>query len=161
MQVLGVMKTRQPIANDITPLLIRKVSKGIPMSSLLEQINGHSERSTLSLNSHLTRIFNNCESSHINRDKKLSVFDLHVENARTSNVSSNTKMISAKDNIKQFNKEKIDSYDCKIKQQSPPIANKSNTTTNIRNQQKVSKTSSNKEVNNILIIYANTYCMTC
>lgn len=151
------MKTRQPtITNDITPLLIRKVSKGIPMSSLLEQINGHSERSTLSLNSHLTGIFNNCESSHINRDKKLSVFDLqHVENARMSNVSNNAKMIPEKDNniTKQFNKEKINSYDCKIKQQSPTVVNKSNTTANIRNLQGVSKAPSNKEVNNILIIY--------
>lgn len=155
MQVLGVMKTRQPIANDITPLLIRKVSKGVPMSSLLEQISGRSEKSTLSLNSHLTRIFNNCESSHMNRDKKLSVFDLHVENARASNVSDNVKMIPAKDNniVKQFNREKIDSYDRKLKRQSPPIANNSDTT-NIRSQQGVSKASSNKEVNNILTIYA-------
>ncbi|EFN66955.1 hypothetical protein EAG_15312 [Camponotus floridanus] len=148
-QVLGAMKTRQPITNDITPLLVRKVSKGIPMSSLLEQINGHSERSTLSLNSHLTGIFNNCESSHINRDKKLSVLDLqHVENTRMSNVSGNAKMIPEKDNNirKQYNKEKINSY-CKIKQQSPILVNKSNTTSNIRNLQGVSKASSNKETN--------------
>ncbi|XP_012275324.1 putative leucine-rich repeat-containing protein DDB_G0290503 isoform X2 [Orussus abietinus] len=39
-QVLSIMKTRQPLVSGITPLLIRKVSKGMkPMSMLLDQMN--------------------------------------------------------------------------------------------------------------------------
>lgn len=150
-QVLSVMKTRQSITNDIAPLLIRKVSKGMkPMSILLEQINGHSERSALNINSHSTGIFNNGESSNINRDKKLSAFDL-----RTSNASGNAKLIPEKDNniTKQFNKEKINFYDHKIKQQSSSFINKSSMSANEKNQQRVSKVSSNKEVNHILTVY--------
>lgn len=144
------MKTRQPITNDVTPLLIRKVSRGMkPMSILLDQMNsGHSGRSALSISSHLPGIFNNESSNNIKRDKKLSVFDLqHAENARTLNVSGRT-MIPEKDNdvARQFNKEKIDSYDHKIKQQSSTVVNKSNTPAIVRNQQGVSKILSNKEV---------------
>lgn len=144
------MKTRQPITNDVTPLLISKVSRGMkPMSILLNQMNsGHSGRSALSINSHLPGIFNNESSNNIKRDKKLSVFDLQrAENARTSNVSGRT-MIPEKDNdvARQFNKEKIDSYDHKIKQQSSTVVNKSNTPAIVRNQQGVSKILSNKEV---------------
>ncbi|CAL1677269.1 unnamed protein product [Lasius platythorax] len=150
-QVLSVMKTRQPITNDVTPLLISKVSRGMkPMSILLDQMNsGHSGRSALSISSHLPGIFNNESSNNIKRDKKLSVFDLQrAENARTSNVSGTT-MIPEKDNdvARQFNKEKIDSYDHKIKQQSSTVVNKSNTPAIVRNQQGVSKILSNKETN--------------
>ncbi|XP_029663300.1 uncharacterized protein LOC115235562 [Formica exsecta] len=146
-QVLSVMKTRQPIANDISPLLIHKVSTGMKsMSILLEQRNSHSERLALNISSHLPETFNNGENSNIDRYKKLSVFDLQHVETRTSNVSDNAKMIPEKDNIiKQFNTEKIDSYDHKIKQQSSTVVNQSNTLANVRNQQRVSKISSNKE----------------
>lgn len=144
------MKTRQPVANDITPLLIRKVSRGMkPMSILLEQMNDYSQRSALNINSHLSGIVNNSDSSNVKRDKKLSVFNLqHVEHI-TSNVGS-AKMIPEKDHniAKQFNKEKIDINDHKIKLQSP-VVNK-NMPMNVRNQQGVAKISSNKEVNHIL-----------
>ncbi|XP_029162109.1 uncharacterized protein LOC114933677 [Nylanderia fulva] len=148
-QVLSIMKTRQPIANDITPLLIRKVSRGIkPMSILLEQMNDYSQKSALNINSHLS-VFNNSKSSNIKRDKKLSVYDLrHVENSRTSNLSGSVKMIPEKDNdaAKQFNKEKIDFNDHKIKLQSP-VVNKNNMSINMRSQQGIAKISSNKEIN--------------
>lgn len=144
------MKTRQPIANDMSPFLIQKVNRGMKsMSILLEQRNSHSKRLALNINSHLTGTINNNENSNINRYKKSSVFDLqHMDLVRTSNISDNAEMIPEKDNItKQFNKEKIDSYDYKkIKQQSSIVVNKSNTLANIRNQQRVSKVLSNKEV---------------
>ncbi|KAL6422026.1 hypothetical protein ACFW04_010844 [Cataglyphis niger] len=151
-QVLSVMKTKQPIMNDMSPFFIQKVNRGMKsMSILLEQRNSHSKRLAFNISSHLTGTFNNNENSNINENKKSSVFDLqHMDFARTSNISENAKIIPEKDNniTTQFNKEKIDSYDYKkIKQQSSIVVNKSNTLENIKNQQKVLKVSSNKETN--------------
>jgi len=141
------MKTKQPVANNITPLLIRKVNKGMKPSILLEQIND--EKSFCNINSQITGIFNNRESLCDNRDKKLSIFNLQdmgkMQNVRTVNAG-NTKTISAEDNdtCKQFHQKKNDfvNENRKIKQQS--VINKKNLSANIRNQQNISRQSLNK-----------------
>ncbi|XP_012216078.2 putative leucine-rich repeat-containing protein DDB_G0290503 [Linepithema humile] len=151
-QVLSVMKTSQSIANDITPSLIRKVSRGMkPMSILLEQINGHCEKSVPEASSQMVEILNGRENPSVNQDKKLSPDLRHMEkDARMPNVSgNNSKMISEKDNnsFKQFYKEKGDSYDHEIKKQSFTFVNKSNKPSDAKSQQQSSKTSLQKKDN--------------
>ncbi|XP_012149373.2 uncharacterized protein LOC100877114 isoform X2 [Megachile rotundata] len=66
-QVLSIMKTKQPTINGITPLLIRKVSKGMkPVSTLMEQMNEYSKLSRI--NSHVNGIHMQNKSLFINRD---------------------------------------------------------------------------------------------
>ncbi|XP_015438353.1 PREDICTED: centrosomal protein of 57 kDa-like [Dufourea novaeangliae] len=44
-QVLSIMKTRHPTVNGVTPLLIRKVSRGMkPVSTLMGQISNHNNK---------------------------------------------------------------------------------------------------------------------
>ncbi|XP_071653282.1 uncharacterized protein [Temnothorax longispinosus] len=143
-QVLSVMKTRQPIASDVTPSLIRKVSRGMrPMSILLDQMNGHYEGSILNVSSQITGTFNSGEN--LDRDKRLPMFNLHVRKTPSGcvpKVSTNAEMISEKENnaSKQLRKEKGDSCDRKTRQQSSFAASKSNTLTSPQNQQEISRT---------------------
>jgi hypothetical protein len=147
-QVLNIMKTKQPVVNNITPLLIRKVNRGMRPSIILEQIND--EKSFLNVNSQITGIFNNRENLCDNRDKKLSIFNLQdigkTQNVRSTMNAGNTKMISAeeKDICKQVHQKKNDfvNENRKIKQQS--VINKRNVSANIRNQQNISRQSLNK-----------------
>ncbi|XP_077264067.1 uncharacterized protein LOC143898447 isoform X2 [Temnothorax americanus] len=143
-QVLSVMKTRQPIASDVTPSLIRKVSRGMrPMSILLNQMNGHYEGSILNVSSQMTGTFNSGEN--LDRDKRLPVFNLHVRKTPSGcvpKVSTDAEMISEKENnaSKQLRKEKGDSCDRRTRQQSSFAVSKSNTLTSPQNQQEISRT---------------------
>jgi len=136
-QVLSVMKTRQPNTNDVTPLLIRKVSRGIrPVSVLLDQMNGHCEGLVSNVNSQRTG-FNSGENE-------------------MPKMSTDTEMISEKENnvSKQLRKEKGDSSDDK-KQQSSSAVSKSNTPASSKNQQGISRIS--LKVNRILIVCVKIY----
>ncbi|RLU19452.1 hypothetical protein DMN91_008009 [Ooceraea biroi] len=154
-QVLSVMKTRQPIADNLTPLLIRKVSRGVkPASILLEQISRHDDEksSLLDVSSQITGLFNNRENSGDARDKKLSALDLqragNAQNVRTLNAD-NVKMISGEDNdiFKRFHEKNNFYENHKIKQQSLSVMNKRNVSASTRNQQTLSKLSLDKEEN--------------
>jgi len=136
-----VMKTRQPTTNDVTPLLIRKVSRGIrPVSILLDQMNGHYEGLVSNMSSQ--RIgFNSGENE-------------------MPKMSTNAEMISEKENnvSKQLRKEKGDSSDDKkqqSKQQSSFAVSKSNTPASPKNQQGISRIS--LKVNRILIVCVKVY----
>jgi len=134
-----VMKTRQPTTNDVTPLLIRKVSRGIrPVSVLLDQMNGHYEGLVSNVSSQRTG-FNIGEMPKMSNDAE---------------------MISEKENnvSKQLRKEKGDSSDDKkqqSKQQSSSAVSKSNTSTSSKNQQGISRVS--LKVNRILIVCVKIY----
>lgn len=136
------MKTSQSFANDITPSLIRKVSRGMkPMSILLEQINVHCEKSVPDASSQMVEILNSGENPSVNQDKKLSPDLRHMgKDARMINVSP-SKMISEKHNssFKQLHTEKGDSYDHEIKEQSFTFVNKSNKQLDAKSRQQNSE----------------------
>jgi len=150
MQVLSVMKTSQPIASDITPL-IRKVSRGMkPISILFEQING--EKSILNASSQMVDILNSRQNTSVNQDNKLSPDLRHMgRDARMPSVSGNpSKIISGKDNFRfkqLMYKEKGDSNDDEIEEQSLTLVNKSDKPSNAKSQQQNSGTSLHKKVN--------------
>ncbi|XP_015603914.1 uncharacterized protein LOC107271884 [Cephus cinctus] len=77
-QVLSIMKTR-PMANGITPLLIRKVSKGMkPVSSLFDQINDQYRKSprdtTVNCNGCLSEKYNNTDKEIMESSKVVNCF---------------------------------------------------------------------------------------
>jgi len=144
---------RQPIANDVTPLLIRKVSRGMrPVSMLLDQMNGHYEGSVADASLQMTETFNSGEN--LARDKKLSVFNLqHVRKTQSGalqscvpKTSTDAEIISEKENnvSKQLHKEKDDSCDRRTKQQSSFSINKRNTPSHLQNQQEISRIKVNR-----------------
>lgn len=140
------MKTKQPITNDIAPLLIRKVSKGVkPVSNLMQRINELSEKSIFDLNSKVTGLFNNNKESLsvLSPDKRLFALDLQrAEEAQGVPVPNfgNVTVFSDEDRHK-------------IKQRSSSAANKSNAPTNARDWQGISGVSSNKEVSRVYGVY--------
>lgn len=144
-----MMKTRQPIANDVTPLLIRKVSRGMrPVSILLDQMNGHYEGSVADASLQMTETFNSGEN--LARDKRLSVFNLqHIGKTQSGCVPkmfTDAEIISEKENnvSKQLREEKDDSCDRRTKQQSSFSINKRNTPSNLQNQQEISRIKVNR-----------------
>ncbi|XP_018349331.1 PREDICTED: uncharacterized protein LOC108752761 isoform X2 [Trachymyrmex septentrionalis] len=144
-QVLSVMKTRQPPASDITPLLIRKVSRGMrPMSVLLGQMNGHYEGSVPNMSSQMTGMFKFNSRENLGRDKRLSMFNLHVGKTQSGRMpKTNAEIIFEKENnvSKQLCKEKVESSNHKTKQQSSSAVSKSDTPTNPKIQQGTSRIS--------------------
>ncbi|KAL6260599.1 hypothetical protein P5V15_008120 [Pogonomyrmex californicus] len=136
-QVLSVMKMRQPIASDVTPLLIRKVSRGVrPVSILLEQMNNHYEGSQTS------RWFNN--GQRLGQGKRESTLNLQhvgkVQGAYVPKTSIDTEIISKKDHhvSKQCKKKNI----CdQTKQQSSSAVNENTTPASIKNQRGISRMS--------------------
>lgn len=142
-----MMKTRQPIANDVTPSLIRKVSRGMrPMSLLLDQMNGHYEGSVLDMNSQMTGTFNSGGECP-DRDKRLSVFNLqHMGKTQydcVPRMPADVEMSSEKEANapKQLCKEKSDSCDRRIKQQCPSAVSESNMPTNPQSHPRISRIS--------------------
>ncbi|XP_019695804.1 uncharacterized protein LOC105180660 [Harpegnathos saltator] len=152
-QVLNVMKTRQPIMDDITPLLIRKVSRSMrPVSTLLEQINMQYDRSIFDLKSQTTGQLNNKESPNIKQDRRLSMLELqHVAKAQSVQTAESdiAKTIPGSDSAR-FYKEKDDFYEeCKMKQQPTVVANRNSTSVHARNQQRNSRISLLSKEDNI------------
>jgi len=152
MQVLSVMKTSQSITNDITPL-IRKVSRGMkPISILLEQINGHCEKSVSDASSQMAEMLNSRKNPSVKQDNKLSPDLRHMgKDTHMPNVSGNPSkiIISGKDNssLKQLCKEKGDSYDDEIKKQSFTFLNKGTKPSDAKSQQQNFGMSFHKKVN--------------
>ncbi|XP_018361531.1 PREDICTED: uncharacterized protein LOC108760214 isoform X2 [Trachymyrmex cornetzi] len=146
-QVLSVMKTRQPSTSDVTPLLIRKVSRGMrPMSVLLGQMDGHYEGSVPNVSSQMTGMLKFNSRENLGRDKRLSMFNLHVgktQSGRMPKTFTNAEIIFEKDNnvSKQLCKEKVDSSNHKTKQQSSSAVSKRDTPTNPKIQQGTSRIS--------------------
>lgn len=139
-----MMKTRQPIANDVTPLLIRKVSRGMrPVSILLDQMNGHCEGSVADTSLQMTETFSSGEN--LNRDKRSSVFNLQhmgrIQSGCVPKVSTDAEIISEKENdvSKQLRKEKDDSCDRRAKRQSSFSISKRSTPSNLQSQQEISR----------------------
>ncbi|KYQ57596.1 hypothetical protein ALC60_03558 [Trachymyrmex zeteki] len=145
-QVFSVMKMRQPIASSVTPLLIRKVSRGMrPMSVLLGQMNGHCEGSVPNMSSQMTGMLKFNSRENFGRDKRLSMFNLHVgktQSGRMPKTFTDAEIIYEKENVsKQLCKEKVDSSNHKTKQQSSSAASKSDTSANPKIQQGTSRIS--------------------
>ncbi|XP_011690061.1 PREDICTED: uncharacterized protein LOC105451365 isoform X3 [Wasmannia auropunctata] len=141
-QVLSVMKTRQPIASDVTPLLLRKVSRGMrPVSVLLDQINY--EGSISHVSSQMTGTsFSGGEN--LGRVKRLPFFNLqHVGKTQSGcmpKVSTEAGIISEKeDNAFKQLRPVNDSCDHKTKLQSSFAVSKSNTPASPKNQEKISR----------------------
>ncbi|EFN87312.1 hypothetical protein EAI_06082 [Harpegnathos saltator] len=155
-QVLNVMKTRQPIMDDITPLLIRKVSRSMrPVSTLLEQINMQYDRSIFDLKSQTTGQLNNKESPNIKQDRRLSMLELqHVAKAQSVQTAESdiAKTIPGSDSAR-FYKEKDDFYEeCKMKQQPTVVANRNSTSDNIGDHKMhVADPHHSKEIRDVLI----------
>ncbi|XP_043254024.1 uncharacterized protein LOC122398335 [Colletes gigas] len=93
-QVLSIMKTRQPTVNGMTPLLIRKVSRGIkPVSTLMEQISSHCNKLP-DINSQMISAFVRQENSFMNGPGNFFENDsvsLHYEKERLRNLNLNLK----------------------------------------------------------------------
>lgn len=71
------MKTRQPTVNGITPLLIRKVSRGIkPVSTLMKQINNQCNKLPHT-NTEIVNEFVQKENSFISGSDNLFENDFH------------------------------------------------------------------------------------
>lgn len=127
------MKTRHSMTNDVTPLLIRKVSKGMnPASSLLQQMNRHCAKSILDLNSQLTGLLNNTESLNVSRDKKSSTLELqYAEKVQSAHLPDFADATVTSEEVCQ-----------KIKQRF--LADKSNTPGKAKERQEISKMSNKK-----------------
>ncbi|XP_011872993.1 PREDICTED: uncharacterized protein LOC105564867 [Vollenhovia emeryi] len=148
-QVLSVIKTRQPIASDVTPSLIRKVSRGMrPVSILLDQMNGHYEGSLLNVSPQTTGTF--ISGENLDRDRRLSAFNLqHVGKTQGScapKMSGDAEMTSEKENnvsnvSKQPRKEKGDFCDRRTKARSSSVISKSNTLASSEDQKGISRAS--------------------
>ncbi|EGI57954.1 hypothetical protein G5I_14142 [Acromyrmex echinatior] len=153
-QVLSIMKTRQPITSDVTPLLIRKVSKGMrPMSVLLGQMNDDYKESVPNESLQMTGMLKFNSKENLGRDKRLSMFNLHVgktQSGRMPKTFTNAEIIFEKENniSKQLYKEKVDSFNHKIKQQSSSAVSKSDTPTNPKIQQGTSRISLKGNIGN-------------
>ncbi|XP_039311627.1 uncharacterized protein LOC105202730 isoform X3 [Solenopsis invicta] len=142
-QVLSVMKMRQSIASDITPSLIRKVSRGIkPMSIFLDQMNGHYEGSVLDVSSQMSGTFNCVEN--IGKNKRLSAFNLQPVNKTQSGCVTKASVDAENISEKQINvskqscKGKSDSCDNRTKQQASSTVSKSNIQASPKHQQGIS-----------------------
>ncbi|KYN05777.1 hypothetical protein ALC62_03256, partial [Cyphomyrmex costatus] len=141
-QVLSVMKTRQPIASDVAPLLIRKVSRGMrPISVLLDQMNY--EGSVSNVSSQMIGMLKFNSRENLGRDKRSSVFNLHVgktQSGRMPKTFADAEIISEKENdvSKQLCKEKVEYCNNKTKQQSSSTVSKSNTSASPKIQQGIS-----------------------
>ncbi|XP_012056612.1 PREDICTED: uncharacterized protein LOC105619703 [Atta cephalotes] len=139
-QVLSMMKTRQPIANDVTPLLIHKISRGMkPMSILLSQMYGH-EGSIPNVSSQMTGMLKFNSRENFDQDKRLSMFNLHVGKTQSGHIPktfTNAEIIFEKESnvSKQLYKEKVDSSNHKTKQRSSSVVSKSDTPTNLKIQE--------------------------
>ncbi|XP_076639319.1 uncharacterized protein LOC143351556 isoform X2 [Colletes latitarsis] len=98
-QVLSIMKTRQPTVNGMTPLLIRKVSRGIkPVSTLMERISSQYNKLP-DMNSQMISAFVQ-ENSFMNGPGNFFENDsvsLHYEKERLRNLNLNLKS-----SIKQY-----------------------------------------------------------
>ncbi|CAK9817405.1 hypothetical protein ANTPLA_LOCUS9365 [Anthophora plagiata] len=91
-QVLSIMKTRQSATSGITPVLIRKISRGMkPVSILMEQINNQQGKVS-HVNSRLTNIHMQNENVFLKYDKK--------EDTKSENLLNalNTTQLLATDN---------------------------------------------------------------
>lgn len=93
------MKTKQPTISGITPLLIRKVSRGMkPVSTLMEQMNEYSKLSRM--NSHVNGIHTQNKNLFINRDNNF------LENESVSSKYDKKRLnnlnINLKSPIKQY-----------------------------------------------------------
>ncbi|XP_020296451.1 structural maintenance of chromosomes protein 3 homolog isoform X2 [Pseudomyrmex gracilis] len=127
-QVLNVIKMRQPLANDIAPLLIQKVGKSMnPVLNCLEQINDQCENLFFNSNQQISKTFNNKVNLNMSKDKNFSILNLQnvekTQNVCVPNISDNAKLLSEKDNnnAKQLSKEEKDEH--KIKRQFSSIIN--------------------------------------
>ncbi|KYM79889.1 hypothetical protein ALC53_09594 [Atta colombica] len=140
-QVLSMMKTRQLIANDVTPLLIHKISRGMkPMSVLLSQMYGHYEGSVPNVSSQMTGMLKFNSRENFDQDKRLSMFNLHVGKTQSGHIPktfTNAEIIFEKESnvSKQLYKEKVDSSNHKTKQRSSSVVSKSDTPTNLKIQE--------------------------
>ncbi|XP_054014000.1 uncharacterized protein LOC128895436 [Hylaeus anthracinus] len=129
-QVLSIMKTRQPSVNGITPLLIRKVSRGIrPVSTLMEQMSNRFNKLP-QINSQMTNTFIQKENTFTNGSDNLfenENVSLHYEKTQLRNLNLNlnssirqyenlqqTAITDDKTTYENFNKEK----DTKLEKQS-------------------------------------------
>ncbi|XP_076181218.1 uncharacterized protein LOC143153667 isoform X3 [Ptiloglossa arizonensis] len=86
-RVLSIMKTRQPTVNGITPLLIRKVSRGIkPVSTLMKQINNQCNKLPHT-NTEIVNEFVQKENSFISGSDNLFENDFHEKkDTRSENI---------------------------------------------------------------------------
>ncbi|XP_032671194.1 uncharacterized protein LOC116844139 [Odontomachus brunneus] len=148
-QVLSVMKTRQPTARGIAPLLIREVSRSAkPVSTFLEQINVQCDKSILDLKSQTDGQLDDKES--LKQDRRLSVLELqHLGRAQSVHTAGpNGAKTIPKSSIGsgQLCREKGDFHEeYKVKQRSSLI--KSRTSVYSRNQQPISRMSLSKQDN--------------
>ncbi|KOC70758.1 hypothetical protein WH47_06798, partial [Habropoda laboriosa] len=104
-QVLSIMKNRQSAGSGITPVLIRKISRGMkPVSILMEQINN--QQSKLShVNSRMTNIHMQKENLFMNKCEQLENENVFLkydrkEDTRSENLLNtlNTTQLHAIDN---------------------------------------------------------------
>ncbi|XP_034189466.2 uncharacterized protein LOC117608442 [Osmia lignaria lignaria] len=99
-QVLSIMKTKQPTISGITPLLIRKVSRGMkPVSLLMEQMNDQCSKLSY-VNTRMNGMHMQKENSFVNQNDNL----LENENAslKYNKKRLNDLNINLKSTIKRY-----------------------------------------------------------
>lgn len=100
-QVLSIMKTRQTATTGITPLLIRKISRGMkPASILIEQIND--QQSKLS---HMNSQMNSQMNAHIQKENLFMGKGEHLlenENMFLKGVSNVNLNVNIKSSLEQY-----------------------------------------------------------
>ena len=131
-----------------------------PMSVLLGQMNDDYKESVPNESLQMTGMLKFNSKENLGRDKRLSMFNLHVgktQSGRMPKTFTNAEIIFEKENniSKQLYKEKVDSFNHKIKQQSSSAVSKSDTPTNPKIQQGTSRIS--LKVNRILAVYFKAY----
>lgn len=135
---------RQPLANDVAPLLVQKGRSMNPLSNFLEHINKRCEKSS---SRQITGPFNSRASLSMSKDKRFSVFDLRnvgkTQNVPMSKFSDNAKFSEKDNNIaKHLSKEKGDEQ--KITRQFSSVVNKTILPASAEDQREISGIITNK-----------------
>lgn len=142
-----MMKTRQPAASNIAPLVIRKVNRGMkPMSIVLEQVDGHDEDLHLDANSGDDR--DKRQLSVLNVSHAAGKTQARIPNVDTANVLSSGE--NNNDVFKRLHEEGNEIH--KMKQQSLSVIDQRNASASTASQQKISRLPLiNNEVKSIYI----------